>query len=63
MLAHELLPEDLIDPAMDVMKGLLTSERELVQVIVEVIVDLRDPAGDDVVCFGLSPKAAADWNA
>lgn len=35
---------------MDVLKELLPSERELVQVVVEVVIDLRDPTGDEVVC-------------
>lgn len=51
MLTHALLPEELIDPAMDVLKQLLSSERELVQVVVEIIIELRDPTGDGSVCI------------
>jgi condensin complex subunit 3 len=49
MLTHALLPEELIDPAMSVLKELLSSERELVQVVVEVIIEMRDPTGDSPV--------------
>lgn len=57
ILAHALLPEELVDPAMDVLKELLPSERELVQVVVEVVIDLRDPTGDEVVCTFLCDPA------
>ncbi|KAH9836048.1 nuclear condensing complex subunit [Rhodofomes roseus] len=42
MLAHELLPESLTEPCMDVLKASSPSERELIRVIVEMIAKLRD---------------------
>lgn len=42
MLAHELLPETLTEPCMDVLKQSSPSERELIRVIVEMIAELRD---------------------
>ncbi|TFY58884.1 hypothetical protein EVJ58_g6127 [Rhodofomes roseus] len=42
MLAHELLPESLTEPCMDVLKASSPSERELIRVIVEMIAELRD---------------------
>ncbi len=47
MLTHPALPLDLVDPCMDVMKAMLPSERELVRVIVEIIIDLRDGELDE----------------
>ncbi|KZT66264.1 hypothetical protein DAEQUDRAFT_768182 [Daedalea quercina L-15889] len=42
MLAHELLPETLTEPCMDVLKLSSSSERELIRVVVEMIAELRD---------------------
>ena len=47
MLAHELLPDSLTEPCMDVLKESAPSERELVRVIVEMIAELRD--GEEIV--------------
>ena len=47
MLAHELLPDSLTEPCMDVLKESAPSERELIRVIVEMIAELRD--GEEIV--------------
>ncbi|KAF7325645.1 hypothetical protein MKEN_00414400 [Mycena kentingensis (nom. inval.)] len=48
MLAHPQLPPGLIARALDVMKEILPTERELIRVVVEIIVDLREPEDGDV---------------
>ncbi|EMD32178.1 hypothetical protein CERSUDRAFT_143953 [Gelatoporia subvermispora B] len=42
MLAHEFLPESLIDPCMDVLAETAPDERELIRVVVEIVCTLRD---------------------
>lgn len=56
MLAHPQLPPGLIDRSLDVLKELMPSERELIRVVVEIIIDLRDgqeeePEGEDDVSW------------
>ena len=46
MLAHPELPPGLIDPCLDVLKEILPTERELIRVVVEIIVDLREDDQD-----------------
>ena len=45
MLAHELLPESLMDACLDVLKETTPSEREIIRIVVEIINELRDSAG------------------
>ncbi|PCH34950.1 hypothetical protein WOLCODRAFT_106764 [Wolfiporia cocos MD-104 SS10] len=47
MLAHELLPDDLIQPCVDVLKLTTTGERELVCIVVELVSGLQDNSRDD----------------
>lgn len=47
MLAHELLPDSLTEPCMDVLKESAPSEREMIRVIVEMVAELRD--GEEIV--------------
>ncbi|KAG6841281.1 hypothetical protein C0991_000259 [Blastosporella zonata] len=42
MMAHPELPPSLINPCLDVLKEILPTERELIRVVVEIIVDLRE---------------------
>jgi condensin complex subunit 3 len=42
MLAHEGLAERLIDPCLDVLAKISPTERELIRVVVEVVIELRD---------------------
>lgn len=53
MLAHPHLPPGLIEHCLDVLSKILPSERELIRIVVEIIIELRDddevePAIDDV---------------
>ncbi|KAJ7185293.1 nuclear condensing complex subunit [Mycena filopes] len=47
MLAHPQLPASLIERCLDVLKEIMPSERELIRVVVEVVMDLREPAGEE----------------
>jgi hypothetical protein len=42
MLAHEHLPESLIELGLDVLQVTLPDEREFIRVIVEIVADLQD---------------------
>jgi len=49
MLAHPQLPYGIIDRCLDVLKEIMPSERDLIRLIVEIIVELREgdePDGD-----------------
>jgi condensin complex subunit 3 len=46
MLAHPQLPPGLIERCVDVLKEIMPSERDLIRVVVEIIVELRE--GDEV---------------
>ncbi|KAG6889138.1 hypothetical protein C0995_003498 [Termitomyces sp. Mi166 len=46
MIAHPELPPGLINPCLDVLKEILPTERELIRVVVEIIVDLREDDHD-----------------
>ncbi|KAG5636580.1 hypothetical protein H0H81_007551 [Sphagnurus paluster] len=50
MVAHPELPPGLINPCLDVLKEIMPTERELIRVVVEIIIDLReeeDPEASD----------------
>ncbi|KIK68659.1 hypothetical protein GYMLUDRAFT_68514 [Collybiopsis luxurians FD-317 M1] len=50
MLAHPHLPPGLIEHCLDVFRKILPSERELIRIVVEIIIELRDddsPPVDD----------------
>ncbi|KAJ7032450.1 nuclear condensing complex subunit [Mycena alexandri] len=47
MLAHPQLPPSLIERCLDVLKEIMPTERELIRVVVEVVMDLREPAGEE----------------
>ncbi|KAF7426008.1 hypothetical protein PC9H_008370 [Pleurotus ostreatus] len=51
MLAHPQLPESLIPKCMDVLQAITPSERELIRIVVEIIIEHRD--GDDDQVGGL----------
>jgi hypothetical protein len=55
MLAHPELPPGLIERCLDVLKEIMPSERDLIRVVVEIIVELRETEEPDVedppVCF------------
>ena len=42
MLAHPELPPGLIERCLDVLKEIMPSERDLIRVVVEIIVELRE---------------------
>ncbi|TFK34512.1 nuclear condensing complex subunit [Crucibulum laeve] len=46
MLAHPELPPGLIERCVDVLKEIMPSERDLIRVVVEIIVELRDGEDD-----------------
>lgn len=46
MLAHPELPPGLIERCLDVLKEIMPSERDLIRVIVEIVVELREGEGD-----------------
>jgi hypothetical protein len=49
MLAHPELPPGLIEPALDVLTEIMPTERELIRVVVEIIIELReDDNGDNI---------------
>ena len=48
MLAHPELPPGLIERCLDVLKEIMPSERDLIRVVVEIIVELREPEEPDV---------------
>ncbi|RDB27802.1 Condensin complex subunit 3 [Hypsizygus marmoreus] len=47
MVAHPELPPGLINPCLDVLKEILPTERELIRVVVEIIVELREEDEQD----------------
>lgn len=54
MLAHPELPPGLIERCLDILTEIVPSERELIRVVVEIIIELRDegdeaPEADDNV--------------
>lgn len=46
MLGHPQLPPGLIEHCMNVLKKIMASERDLIRVIVETIVELREGEDD-----------------
>lgn len=46
MLGHPQLPPGLIERCLDVLKEIMPSERDLIRVIVEIIVELREGEDD-----------------
>lgn len=60
MLAHPQLPYGIIDRCLDVLKEIMPSERDLIRLIVEIIVELREgdePEGDHQDEPPVSPSA------
>ncbi|KAF9525087.1 nuclear condensing complex subunit [Crepidotus variabilis] len=49
MLAHPQLPPGLIERCLDVMKAIMPSERDLIRVVVEIVVELRDGEPEEQV--------------
>jgi condensin complex subunit 3 len=47
MLAHPELPPGLIEPALDVLSEIMPTERELIRVVVEIIIELREDDNGD----------------
>jgi condensin complex subunit 3 len=46
MLGHPQLPPGLIEHCVNVLKKIMSSERDLIRVIVEIIVELREGEDD-----------------
>ena len=42
MLAHPELPPGLVERCLDVLKEIMPSERDLIRVVVEIIIELRE---------------------
>ncbi|KAJ7064682.1 nuclear condensing complex subunit [Mycena amicta] len=57
MLAHPQLPPGLIARSLDVLKEILPSERELIRVVVEIIMDLREPEEADMEVSNTGDRA------
>ena len=49
MLAHPELPPGLIERCLDVLKEIMPSERDLIRVIVEIVVELRESEEEEEV--------------
>ncbi|KAJ6451646.1 nuclear condensing complex subunit [Mycena sanguinolenta] len=47
MLAHPQLPPGLIERCLDVLKEIMPDERELIRVVVEIVMDLREPEEEE----------------
>jgi condensin complex subunit 3 len=47
MLAHPQLPPGLIERCLDVLKEIMPTERELIRVVVEIVMDLREYEHED----------------
>ena len=47
MLAQDVLPEPLLQYALDVLRVLTPDEKDLIRVVVEVVHELRDPGDED----------------
>ncbi|KAJ7104390.1 nuclear condensing complex subunit [Mycena belliarum] len=47
VLAHPQLPPGLIERCLDVLKEIMPTERELIRVVVEIVMDLRDPEEEE----------------
>ncbi|KAJ7701145.1 nuclear condensing complex subunit [Mycena rosella] len=47
VLAHPQLPPGLIERGLDVLKEIMPNERELIRVVVEIVMDLREPEEED----------------
>jgi len=47
MLAHPELPPGLIEPALDTLSEIMPTERELIRVVVEIIIELREDHNGD----------------
>ncbi|KAJ7669544.1 nuclear condensing complex subunit [Mycena polygramma] len=47
MLAHPQLPPGLIERCLDVLKEIMPTERELIRVVVEIVMDLREPEEEE----------------
>jgi condensin complex subunit 3 len=56
MLAHEQIPEILIEWCLDVLSNILPTERELIRVVVEVVLDLRDEDDRNDILGGIDPN-------
>ena len=49
MISQANLPEDLIPRCLDVLSKISNGERDLIRVIVDVVVELREGEGDEEV--------------
>ncbi|KAJ6523478.1 nuclear condensing complex subunit [Mycena vulgaris] len=47
VLAHPQLPPGLIERCLDVLKEIMPTERELIRVVVEIVMDLREPEEEE----------------
>ncbi|KAF9066728.1 nuclear condensing complex subunit [Rhodocollybia butyracea] len=56
MLAHPFLPPGLIERCLDVLSKILPSERELIRIVVEIIIELRDDDGDPTFDENFDPN-------
>ncbi|KAF8888582.1 nuclear condensing complex subunit [Infundibulicybe gibba] len=59
MLAHPELPTSLIERCLDILKVILPSERELIRVVVEIVIELREDNGEEAL-EGLDPAEMDD---
>lgn len=66
MLGHPELPPGLIEKCLDVLKEIMPSERDLIRVIVEIVVELRDGEEEEantpaVILFFILLGIFIDW--
>ncbi|KAF9010128.1 nuclear condensing complex subunit [Cyathus striatus] len=60
ILAHPQLPPGLIEQCLDVLKEIMPSERDLIRLVVEIIVELRDDHGDALDSTAVADDPQAD---
>ncbi|PPQ76775.1 hypothetical protein CVT24_010736 [Panaeolus cyanescens] len=60
MLAHPQLPPGLIERCLDVLKGITPSERDLIRIVVEIIVELRESEEEEAVEENLIDDGQSD---
>lgn len=47
MLSQEDLPESLVVPCLEILRILTPSEKELIRIVVEIVVELRDATDEE----------------
>lgn len=61
MISQANLPESLIPRCMDVLSKISTGERDLIRVIVDVVVELREGEGEGEEEVGVFDGHVSEW--